>query len=176
MLIKTFISQKPPWRFLFLIPLSFFLLSNCVLKGFSHPLSPQDLGPIEPWESPVDQKVVLTQRFSPPYNKKHKGIDLAGYFKQPIFATNNGIVFYKSRAQGYGKVIIIQHSDGWSTLYAHLSKTHVKNHKVVHIGQLIGSMGKSGRATGVHLHFEIYKDQVRIDPLNLIPTEHIREK
>ena len=171
MLTKTFISQKIPWRFLFLIPFSFFLLSNCVLKGFSHTLSPQDLGPIEPWASPVDQTVVLTRKFNPP---KHKGIDLAGYLNQPILATNNGVVFYKGRAQGYGQVIIIQHSNGWSTLYAHLSKAHVKNHKFVHIGQLIGSMGKSGRATGVHLHFEIYKDRVRIDPLSLIPTEHIR--
>ena len=162
------------WFQIFLIMLLsvlLFLSSSCALKEFSY--ASIDLGPVESWTSPVNQEVVLTQKFKPPHNRKHKGIDLAGHLKQPIYAVNNGLVVFQGHSRGYGQVVIIQHLEDWSTLYAHLFKIHVEDNEYVQIGQRIGLMGQSGRATGVHLHFEVHKGGFSINPLNIIPKEHI---
>ncbi len=121
------------------------------------------------WSAPVNANVTLTQRFRPPKNPRHKGIDLAGKRNQSIFAVNNGVVTYRGQKfRGYGKMVLIEHGDGWSTLYSHLSKYNVRDGQRVTTGQTIGFMGRSGRASGVHLHFEIYKNKIPLDPLKVI--------
>lgn len=128
---------------------------------------------IKPWVPPVDASAYLTQRFRPRYNKRHKGIDLAGKMNQPIYASNDGVVVYRGQKfRGYGQMILLDHPEGWSTLYSHLSKFAIQNGQLVKAGQLIGYMGRSGRATGVHLHFELYKNKIPIDPLSVIPIKY----
>jgi murein DD-endopeptidase MepM/ murein hydrolase activator NlpD len=125
------------------------------------------------WVSPVEPNVTLTQKFRPPKNQRHKGVDLAGKSNQPIFASNNGIVTYKGdKFRGYGKMVLLEHADGWTTLYSHLSKFNVYDGQSVKTGQVIGFMGRSGRASGVHLHFEVYKNKIPIDPLRVIPIRY----
>ena len=70
----------------------------------------------------------------------------------------------KSLHRNYGKVILLQHADGTQSLYAHLNAYQVKVGERVLAGQKIGQMGKSGRVTGPHLHFEIIQDGNRLDP------------
>lgn len=111
----------------------------------------------------------LTQKFAPPKNPKHDGIDLAARKNTPILAVDSGIVVYSGkRFSGYGKMIIVQHNNTWSTLYAHLNKYSVQSGQKVTRGQVIGYMGRTGRASGVHLHFELLKDKLPIDPIGML--------
>ncbi|MGZ3780584.1 MAG: M23 family metallopeptidase [Pseudobdellovibrionaceae bacterium] len=118
---------------------------------------------------PVD-RARLTRGFLPNKRRPHLGIDLAATKGTPILASQNGTVIYAGREfRGYGKMVLIESGSGWATLYAHFDKILVAEGQRVHQGEVIGAMGRTGRATGVHLHFEVRKDRGPIDPLPLLP-------
>ena len=94
----------------------------------------------------------------------HDGIDLLGAHGTPIYATSSGIAERASYDGGYGNHVIIKSSQGYETLYAHLSKLAIAPKTQVKQGQLIGYMGSTGRSTGVHLHYSVYKQGKAIDP------------
>jgi murein DD-endopeptidase MepM/ murein hydrolase activator NlpD len=98
--------------------------------------------------------------------KKHEGLDIAGQLNSPVHAAESGRVVYGGNEfNGYGNLIIIEHDgDRWATFYAHLNHIKVREGQYVQKGDLIGLMGKTGRATGVHLHFEIRHRLHAIDP------------
>ncbi len=96
----------------------------------------------------------------------HGGIDLGGGVK--VIASRSGTVTTSGWHDSYGNYIIIDHGDGFESLYAHLSSREVNVGDTVSQGQKIGIPGETGFATGVHLHFEIRKDGVRIDPADYI--------
>lgn len=107
----------------------------------------------------------ITQRFKPASNPKHKGIDLAGRKNSPIFSTAQGrVVYVGKKFSGYGLLVLVKHKNGYSSLYSHLNKAFVSAGKTLKKGQLIGAMGKTGRASGVHLHFELMKNKIPINP------------
>lgn len=85
----------------------------------------------------------------------HSGIDLAAPYGTPIKASEGGIVIYSGWYGGYGKVVILDHAKGFSTLYAHLSSTKVVVGARVKQGEVVGFEGSTGYATGPHLHFEV---------------------
>jgi murein DD-endopeptidase MepM/ murein hydrolase activator NlpD len=119
---------------------------------------------------PVDD-ARLTRGFLPQKRRPHLGIDLAAKKGTPILAAQGGLVIYTGREfKGYGKMVMIESGKGWATLYAHMDKILVQEGQKVSRGQLLGAMGRTGRATGVHLHFEIRKDRGPIDPLPLLPN------
>ncbi|GAA0771374.1 M23 family metallopeptidase [Clostridium subterminale] len=95
----------------------------------------------------------------------HKGIDLAANTGTKIQAALDGKVSFSGIADGYGKVVIIDHSDNLQTVYAHCSKLNVSKGDQVLRGQVIAEVGNTGDSTGPHLHFEIRVDGVPIDPL-----------
>ena len=102
--------------------------------------------------------------------KSHWGLDLANDKGTPIFASERGRVIYTGRAfKGYGKLIVIEHGERWATLYAHLSKILVKEDDLVNQVQPIAEMGRTGRATGNHLHFELRYDRQPVNPLQYLP-------
>lgn len=106
--------------------------------------------------------------------RPHLGIDLAAPRKTPIYASHSGTVIYVGREfRGFGRMIMIEGKGGWATLYAHLSKAKVKEGQSVRQGDLIGEMGRTGRATGVHLHFEIRKQSGPVDPLEYLPQARV---
>lgn len=112
----------------------------------------------------------MTRGFLPQKRRPHLGIDLAAKRGTPILAAQAGMIIYTGREfRGYGKMILIESGNGWATLYAHMDKILVQEGQRIAQGQLIGAMGRTGRATGVHLHFEIRKDKGPIDPLPLLP-------
>ena len=125
---------------------------------------------------PVDG-ATLSQKFRPkkrhPYRRKHEGIDLAAKRNTPIYAVDHGVVRYAGHGRsGYGRLVVIEHIDKrFSSYYAHLSRYKVERGDVVRKGDLVGLMGNSGRSTGVHLHFEIRKNKVAVNPLDYLPTE-----
>lgn len=119
---------------------------------------------------PVDQ-ARLTQGFKPG-RKVHWGIDLAGKKGTPILAAEDGVVVYTgSGFRGYGKLVVIEHGTEWATLYSHLSSIKVKEGQKVRQGQKIGGMGRTGRASGVHLHFEIRRNRQPVNPIALLPND-----
>jgi murein DD-endopeptidase MepM/ murein hydrolase activator NlpD len=85
----------------------------------------------------------------------HSGIDLAAPYGTPIKASEGGVVIYSGWYGGYGKVVILDHAKGFSTLYAHLSSTKVGVGARVKQGEVVGFEGSTGYATGPHLHFEV---------------------
>ncbi len=104
------------------------------------------------------------------YHWYHRAIDIANKAAPGILAADAGRVTVAGwpRGWGYGNRVIIDHGNGFQTTYSHLSKIHVKPGQRVNPGDLIGQMGSTGRATGIHLHFEIIKNGVKVNPLNYL--------
>ncbi len=106
--------------------------------------------------------------FTPAIN--HMGIDIAGQLGNPIYAVDNGVVVYAGwNDWGYGNTTVIDHGDGWQTLYAHQSVITVGCGQGVTRGQQIGSVGSTGRSSGPHLHFEMMLNGARVNPHVYLP-------
>ncbi len=111
--------------------------------------------------------------------RAHKGVDYAAPIGTPVKTTGNGKVIFAGRKGGYGNVLIIQHGGKYSTLYAHLSrfKRGIKRGKRVRQGQTIAYVGKTGLATGPHLHYEFRINGVHRNPLTVkLPKARPLEK
>ncbi len=99
--------------------------------------------------------------------KFHYGMDFTSPRGTPIYATGDGVVKRAdNRSAGYGKHIRIDHGYGYMSLYAHMYKYNVKKNQKVKRGDIIGFVGSTGRSQAPHLHYEIFKDKERINPLN----------
>ncbi|MBI4801042.1 MAG: M23 family metallopeptidase [Elusimicrobia bacterium] len=94
----------------------------------------------------------------------HSGIDIANEPGTPIRATADGVVRYAGWANGYGISLVVDHGFGYSTLYGHLSELSVKEGAQIKRAQLIGRMGSTGTATGSHLHYEVWVDDMPKEP------------
>ncbi|MDB4329963.1 M23 family metallopeptidase, partial [Flavobacteriaceae bacterium] len=107
---------------------------------------------------------------SDPFNKvrkKHWGMDFTAPRGTPIYATGNGrILRADQRATGFGKHIRIDHGFGYVTIYAHLSQYNVRRGEKVKRGDIIGYVGSTGRSQAPHLHYEVWKDKKKINPIN----------
>jgi murein DD-endopeptidase MepM/ murein hydrolase activator NlpD len=102
--------------------------------------------------------------------RAHLGIDYAAPRGTPVKSAGDGKIIHVGRKGGYGKTVIIQHSDGYKTLYAHLNgyRKGIKRGKYVKKKQLIGYVGSTGLSTGPHLHFGLYKNGRAINPNSVV--------
>lgn len=98
----------------------------------------------------------------------HGALDIANKNGTPVYASDGGTVILAEWFDSYGKCIIIDHGNGFTSLYAHLSSYSVKKGDVVGQGWQIGATGMTGRVTGNHLHFEIRIDDKKVDPQNYL--------
>ena len=99
--------------------------------------------------------------------KMHRGMDFTAPKGTPIYASGDGkVTRADNRSSGYGKHIRIDHGYGYLSLYAHLSRYNVKKRQKVKRGDLIGFVGSTGRSEAPHLHYEVWKDDNRINPIN----------
>lgn len=110
----------------------------------------------------------LTSRFGYRGRGFHEGIDLAMPWGSNVYAADGGVVEFTGWSGGYGKLIIINHQNGYQTYYGHLSKILVSPGQKVAKGQLIAKSGSTGRSTGPHLHFEVRKNGVPQNPLRYL--------
>jgi murein DD-endopeptidase MepM/ murein hydrolase activator NlpD len=94
----------------------------------------------------------------------HTGVDLAAVWGSPVLAAADGRVIYTGWFGGYGKIVVIDHGEGISTLYGHLSQWMVASNDEVHRGQVIARTGNTGYSTGSHIHFEIRINGTPVDP------------
>ena len=109
------------------------------------------------------------------YWRMHNGIDIGAAYGTKIYASDGGIVITSTSSYSYGEYVMIAHGNGRYTLYAHMSQRLVKVDDVVKQGDVIGYVGTSGYATGPHIHFEIYENDVRVDPLQFFSNYTILE-
>ena len=100
----------------------------------------------------------------------HPGLDIGGWVGAPVLAADSGhVVVAGWDGTGYGNMIVIDHSNGFQTLYAHLQSVYVEAGTDVAKGQQIGEMGSTGNSTGPHLHFEIRQGTVQRNPYGFLP-------
>lgn len=106
-----------------------------------------------------------------PFNGKiawHNGVDFAGKMGSDVVSVAAGVITWSTNRAGYGQLVEVNHGAGFSTRYAHNSVVKVKVGDVVKKGQVIAAMGSSGRSTGPHVHFEVYKNGRAVDPATYV--------
>lgn len=128
----------------------------------------------ELFKNPIGAKYRLTSKFGPRADpitgarSNHTGIDMACAMGTPIVATASGRVTYSGFSPVFGNYVIINHGNGYQSLYGHMSLTIAKKGQWVSQGTRIGLVGSTGYSTGPHLHFTVYKNGKLVDPLSLI--------
>jgi murein DD-endopeptidase MepM/ murein hydrolase activator NlpD len=133
-------------------------------------VAPSSLPPLPPQGQPAFGHVFVSSLFGERRNpfgrglEFHNGVDLVGAKGIPILATARGRVSPKGRNQGYGIHVVIDHGNGYETLYAHLSRKNVRPNQIVKRGEVVGYLGSTGRSTGPHLHYSVYLNQLAVDP------------
>ena len=127
-----------------------------------------------PFAIPVDGRYRNTSGFGyrrDPINggrRLHAGVDFAGSRGTPIVAGGDGVVIFAGRQSGYGLMVEIRHSHGYTTRYAHLTRIRVSEGERVSRGERIGDMGCTGRCTGTHLHYEVRRNGDPVNPMTFI--------
>ena len=112
----------------------------------------------------VPVKGAVSSVFGQRWGKNHDGIDIAANMGNKVHAAESGTVIFCGEAGGYGKLIIMEHKNGFKTYYGHLSVTLAATGVFAAQGTVIGEVGSTGNSTGPHLHFEIRKNDVPCDP------------
>lgn len=108
----------------------------------------------------------ITSSYGHRWGRSHEGVDLVG--GSTIMAAASGRVVFAGQQSGYGNVVIVDHGNGYRTLYGHMSRISVSNGQSVGQGSKLGVMGNTGRSTGTHLHFEVQKNGVAQNPMNYL--------
>ncbi|MFH0819867.1 MAG: peptidoglycan DD-metalloendopeptidase family protein [bacterium] len=141
-------------------------------KVFIQTKSPSPLNVLkEYYEAPAARTALgfvwptACRRITQYYSWRHHAIDIACGLNVPIYAVEDGVVESACWATGYGKRIIIRHTNGMRTLYGHFNQLNVSTGQTVKKGQVIGLMGSTGRSTGPHVHFEVMAGAAKQNPL-----------
>ncbi|NCO69089.1 MAG: M23 family metallopeptidase [Acidobacteria bacterium] len=117
---------------------------------------------------------VITEGYGPRFDPIshqpafHDGLDISAALGTEVRVPADGVVIFADRETGYGKLVKVNHGYGFTTLYAHLERFLVKEGQKVTRGQVVGRVGLTGRTTGAHLHYEVWKDGEKQNPLNFI--------
>ena len=151
-------------------PLSLVDDANAVAKAFERFKAARSAITQAPIHMPVSRKVRISSNFGPrsdPFLKRkafHSGIDFAAPRGTQVVSAGAGTVVFAGQKSGYGKTVEIEHGDGLTTRYAHLSEFIVKKGQIVGAGTPIAKVGSTGRSTGPHLHFEVRKIDKPLNP------------
>ena len=121
-----------------------------------------------PLAMPLKTAFRFTSGFGRRWGRLHAGVDLAGSFGSPVYATADGVVTHAGWESGYGNLIEIQHPFGFKTRFGHLSAVKVDVGQKVSRGDRIGDMGNTGRSTGTHLHYEVRVGNEPVNPMSFI--------
>ena len=131
-----------------------------VKEGYHHPLGKNQFRLSSKFGYRI-HPVYKTKRF-------HSGVDFSAAKGVPIYSIDNGKVIRAGKASGYGNYIIIDHSNGVKSAYAHMSEMFVVKGQTIKKGDRIGAVGMTGTATGNHLHFEIILNNKKVDPIKCL--------
>jgi len=111
----------------------------------------------------------INSGFGPRGSSFHDGIDIGAPEGAPIHAIDKGEVIYSNELRGYGNIVIVRHSGNLISVYAHNQINLVREGQSVERGEILARVGRTGRVTGPHLHFEIRKNNAAQDPLRFLP-------
>jgi murein DD-endopeptidase MepM/ murein hydrolase activator NlpD len=117
------------------------------------------------------ETIAISSEFGYRKFRHHDGVDLPAQIGTKIRAVADGEVIIAKKLRGYGRAIIVSHTDSISTVYAHNSKNLVRVGHKVKQGDVIGLVGRTGRATGPHLHFEVRENGEPTNPMTYLPTD-----
>jgi murein DD-endopeptidase MepM/ murein hydrolase activator NlpD len=162
MITKNRSNKKQLLRYFLIIPLMVILTAAFSSKNGSVP----ELFPIKKGEY-----TKITSRYgkefkNPATNKVtvHNGIDIKADEGVEVMATADGVILKTEAHEGYGNLVIIDHGEGFQSLYAHLRSFNTEKGKTVKKGEIIGFVGNTGYSTAPHLHFEIRLNDEKVDP------------
>ena len=141
-------------------------LTPALRIGFSWPVTKAEITSPFGW-----RPFVITPGETGPHPARefHHGLDILCGLNQPVHAAKGGVVVLAGVNIDYGNFVVIQHAGGWSTLYGHLNKLKTQAGRHVSSGALIGLCGLTGRADGVHLHFEVRRLGRFYNPIYFLP-------
>lgn len=135
-------------------------VDEIIVKGGRRPTYHIDntYGDTTNWSWPTIRPYIISSPYGWRWGKMHEAIDITGTgLGSPIMAANNGVVEFSGWDRtGGGNTVVINHNNGYYTVYAHLNYLNVRNGQTVSRGTVLGGMGRTGRATGTHLHFGVY--------------------
>lgn len=126
-------------------------------------------------DQPLSTEVVVQYPVNPAkvnqgYRLFHPGIDFEGITGDSIKPIMKGTVVKTDQSRfAYGNSVVVNHDNGYQSMYAHLSKIHVRAGEEVDTRSVVGEVGSTGRATGDHLHLEVYKEGKTVNPLTVLP-------
>jgi murein DD-endopeptidase MepM/ murein hydrolase activator NlpD len=112
---------------------------------------------------------MINSGFGPRGATFHDGVDISAPEGTPIRAIEKGEVIYSDQLRGYGNMVIVRHADGIMSVYAHNETNLVREGQKVSRGEIVATVGSTGRVTGPHLHFEIRKNNTAQDPARYFP-------
>jgi murein DD-endopeptidase MepM/ murein hydrolase activator NlpD len=133
-----------------------------------------------PTGSPIQNQLGLSSNFGTrldPFTNllaQHPGIDFSAPSGTPIIASGNGTVTSLGYDAAYGNYLMISHSDGFVSKYAHARKIHVRQGQAVKRGQIIAEVGSTGRSTGPHLHYEITHNGKHVNPMQFLISSNVQ--
>ncbi len=124
---------------------------------------------------PVPSSKRISSGFGKRWGKHHEGIDIPGRIGTAIIAASDGKIIYSgSGIGGYGNITVILHDNGYHTVYAHAKENLTVAGQRVYKGQIIAKLGKTGRSTGPHLHFEIRRNSRAVNPTRVLAMDDIK--
>ncbi len=133
------------------------------LRNVNFPLEAMFNSRIFTWPVPSSKKI--SSRFGKRWGRPHEGIDIPARLGASIVAAADGVVIYSGNGLGgYGNLTVLAHQNGFFTVYAHAKRNYTRKGQKVYRGQVIALMGRTGRTTGTHLHFEVRYDSKAINP------------
>ncbi|WP_219006947.1 M23/M56 family metallopeptidase [Aquimarina litoralis] len=183
MITKTNSNPKKTFRYVLLTPLLFLILTAFIKPAIDtgdvieNIIEEEIKVEIPPSGFPIQNgtKENITahygKKFDHPKLKKnviHQGIDIRAKIGTPIIATANGTVKLAKNKGNWGNLIVISHTDGYETWYAHLDSFDVKENQQVKAGEIIGKSGNTGLSTGPHLHYEVRLNGKNVDPIDYL--------
>jgi hypothetical protein len=117
---------------------------------------------------PIAVHTVIGYDYSPAIN--HLGIDIGGDLGDPVWAVDHGVVVFAGWSTGgYGNLVVVDHGNGWQSLYGHLDQVYVGCGSSVYQGTVLGTLGTTGNSSGPHLHFELIYGTTKVNPHNFLP-------
>jgi len=144
--------------------LAVLLLALSALAGCASSRPEPAAGVPSGWPLPCDLGVVSSSFGAPRGRSTHQGVDFRAPRGTKVVATADGVVSFAGRTGDYGRMVVIDHGNGWETRYAHLHRIKVETGDRVRRGREIGTVGHSGNASGAHLHYEVHRQGIAIDP------------
>ena len=140
------------------------LLAVSVLAGCAGPRPEPAATVPSGWPLPRDVATVSSSFGAPRGRATHQSLDFSAPRGTKVVATADGVVSFAGRSGDYGRMVVVDHGNGWETRYAHLHRIKVEKGDRVRRGRTLGTVGHSGNAGGSHLHYEVRRRGVPVDP------------